>query len=224
MYGFSTSNHINHSGPIHSFLGEKFPKTAGLFCGPSSEAHRLDDRCLSRALWRVMAEVWRTDDHSVRHLNPSTLSMKVTQLSYGGRKHLLVNKLIFLKVAICLSALSCSAPVQAVWRDEGCWRGCLSPRLRWAVWASPAARPAEPQIAAHQHSFRSRAHLIVPPWATALQLSPDRHGYLASHANKMPVRLPPTGARWPAARPGPRLPCQPASTSPRLPSAPEGVS
>lgn len=56
-----------------------------------------------------MGKVWRTDDHSVRHVNPSTLSMKVMQLSYGGKKHLLVNKLIFLKVAICLSALSYSA-------------------------------------------------------------------------------------------------------------------
>lgn len=168
---------FQHQIPV-PFLGQRISKPAvGLLCVALLEPNNWWR--LSQALSRVMSEVWRTDDHSLRHLNPSTRSMKVTQLNYGGKKHLLVNKLIFLKVAICLSAFSCSTLgcPSCMWRS---WWGML-PRLSPPALGGPgtgcrARRATDCGVSAF---FKSRPHLIAPPRATGLQLSPDRSGYLA---------------------------------------------
>lgn len=126
------------------------------------------------------------------------LSVESALLWQSLQKHFLVNKLIFLKVTVCLSAQSTSFPcfwhpVPVMWREiQGDLRlsGCCSGRLE--TWPATADR----RRLLHISILRRRCWcLIAVVWATALQLSQDRCHYLFLHANKTGASYPP-GSCW----------------------------
>lgn len=126
---------------------------------------------------------------------------KVTCFWKSLQTHLLVNKLMLLKVKVCCSAQSGSSlcfwhPVPMMWREiqgrggEQRLSGYYSGR-----WETCPATSDRHRLLHISILMRRCWCLIAVVWTAALQLSQDRCRYLFLHANKTGASYPP-GRCW----------------------------